>query len=95
MAIADIIMSSDGKVTIYHGYTLYKFGTNWLSFVENITILLHYVNLSHSFSSIKPLNICTTSWLHLVKHLYNWSSFVENRTVFYSMSIYLTGLGIF
>ena len=29
-----------------------KFGTNWLSFVENITVLLHYVNLSHGFTDI-------------------------------------------
>ena len=56
MAIADIVMSSYGRVTIYHGYTLYKFGTNWLSFVENITILLHHVNSSHSFPDILNLH---------------------------------------
>ena len=37
MAIADIEMSSCGKVALCLGYTLLKFGTNWLSFVENIT----------------------------------------------------------
>ena len=49
MAIADIDMSSCGKVALCLGYTLLKFGTNWLSFVENITVLLQHVNLSHSF----------------------------------------------
>ena len=48
MAIADIDMSSCSKVPLFLGYTLMKFGTNWLSFVENITVLLQHVNLSHS-----------------------------------------------
>ena len=56
MAIADIVMSSYGKVTVYNGYTLQKFGTNWLSFVENITVLPHHVNLSHSFTDILILH---------------------------------------
>ena len=38
MAIADIDTSSCGKVALCLGYTLLKFGTNWLSFVENITV---------------------------------------------------------
>ena len=33
-------MSNCGKVTLGLGYTLLKFGTNWLSLVENITVLL-------------------------------------------------------
>ena len=49
MDIADIDMSSCGKVPLCLGYTLLKFGTNRLHFVENITVLLQHVNLSHSF----------------------------------------------
>ena len=56
MAIADRIMPSYGKGTTYHSYTLSKFGTNRLSFVENITVLLHHVNLSHSFTDILILH---------------------------------------
>ena len=52
MDIADIDISSCGKVALRLGYTLWKFGTNWLSFVENITVLLQNVNLSHSFRDI-------------------------------------------
>ena len=52
MAIADIDMSSCVNVALCLGYTLLKFGTNWLSFVENITVLLQHVNLSHSFTDI-------------------------------------------
>ena len=52
MAIADIDMSSCSKVALCLGYTLLKFGTNWLSSVENITVLLQHVNLSHSFRDI-------------------------------------------
>ena len=52
MGIADIDMSSCGKVALCLGYTLLKFGTNWLSFVENITVLLRHVNLSHSLRDI-------------------------------------------
>ena len=52
MAIADIDVSRCGKVALCPGYTLLKFGTNWLSFVENITVLLQHVNLSHSFRHI-------------------------------------------
>ena len=52
MDIADIEMSSCGKVSLCLGYTMLKFGTNWLSFVENITVLLQHVNLSHSFRDI-------------------------------------------
>ena len=53
MAIADIVISSYFK----QGYHLswlqpVKFGTNWLSFVENIPVLLHHVNLSHSLADI-------------------------------------------
>ena len=49
MAIADIDMSSCSKVPLCLSYTLLKFGTNWLSFVQNITVLLQHVNLSHMF----------------------------------------------
>ena len=56
MAIADTVMSSCGKVALYYGYTLQKFGTNWLSFIENMTLLLHHVNLSHSFTDILILH---------------------------------------
>ena len=56
MAIADINMSSRIKVSLCLGYTLFKFSGNWLSFVENITVLLQHVNLSHSFR--KHLNFC-------------------------------------
>ena len=52
MAIVDIDMSSCSKVPICHGYNLLKFGTNWLSFVENIAVLLQHVNLSHGFRNI-------------------------------------------
>ena len=52
MDIADIDMSRYGKVPLCLGYTLLKFGTNWLSIVENITVLLQHVNLSHSFRDI-------------------------------------------
>ena len=52
MDIADIDMSSYGKVPPCLGYTLLKFGTNWFSLVENITVLLQHVNLSHSFRDI-------------------------------------------
>ena len=45
-------MSSCGKVPLCLGNTMLKFGTNWLSFVENITVLLQHVNLSHSFRDI-------------------------------------------
>ena len=60
MAIADIDMSSCGKGALCLGYTLLKLGTNWLSFVENITVLLHHVNLSNLLNFaflviIKPL----------------------------------------
>ena len=47
MAFADIDMSSNGKVFATHC----KFGTNWLLYVENITVLLQHVNLSVSGSS--------------------------------------------
>ena len=53
MAIADIDMSSCGKVALCPGYTLLKFGTNWLRFLENITVLLQHVNLSHSLGASK------------------------------------------
>ena len=49
MAIADIDMSSCSKVPLCLAYPLLKFGTNWLSFVENIKVLLQHVNLSHMF----------------------------------------------
>ena len=49
MAIAAINMSSCNKVSLCLGYTLLKFGRNLLSFIENITVLLQHVNLSHSF----------------------------------------------
>ena len=52
MDIADIDMSSYGKVPLCLGYTLLKFGINWLSLVENIRVLLQHVNLSHSFRDI-------------------------------------------
>ena len=35
------------------------FGTNWLSFIENITVLLQHDNLPHSFTDILILH----SWL--------------------------------
>ena len=56
MAMAEIDMSSCGKVSPCLGYTLLKFGTNWLSFVENITVLLQHVHLSHSFRDIEILH---------------------------------------
>ena len=49
MAIADIDMSNCSKVPLCLGYTLLKFGTTWLSFVENTTVLLQHVSLSHMF----------------------------------------------
>ena len=52
MAIADIDMSSCSKVPLCLGYNLLKFGTNWLSLVENITVLLQHVNLSHNLRDI-------------------------------------------
>ena len=48
MAMADIVLSSCGKLNQYLCYTLYKFGAYWLSFAENRTILLQHINLSHS-----------------------------------------------
>ena len=45
-------MSGCSKVPLCLGYTLMKFGTNWLSFVENITVSLQQVNLSHMFRNI-------------------------------------------
>ena len=42
-------MSSCSNVPLCLGYSLLKFGTNWLSYVENITVLLQHVNLSHMF----------------------------------------------
>ena len=53
MAIADIDMSSCSKVPPRLGCTLLKFGTNWLSFVENITVLLQHVNLSRVLGTFK------------------------------------------
>ena len=47
MAIADIDMSSCNKVPLCLGYNLLKFGTNWLSLVENITVFIQHVNLSN------------------------------------------------
>ena len=52
IAIADIDMSSCGKVPLCLGSTLLKSGTNWLSLVKNVTVLLQQVNLSHSFRDI-------------------------------------------
>ena len=52
MAIADIDMSSCNKVPLCLGYNLLKFGTNWLSLVESITVLLQHVNLSHNLRDI-------------------------------------------
>ena len=34
-------------------WLLHPVATNWLSFVENITVLLQYVNLSHSLGTFK------------------------------------------
>ena len=56
MAIAVIDMSSCGKAALRLGYTLLKFGKNWLSFVENITVLLQHVNLSYLFRLILLLH---------------------------------------
>ena len=56
MAIVDIDISSCSKVPLCLGYTLLKFCTNWLRFVENITVLLHPVNLSHNFTDILNLH---------------------------------------
>ena len=50
------ITISCGKVTLCHGYTLSKFGTNWSSSVEDIKVLLQHVNLSHNFKDILILH---------------------------------------
>ena len=52
MAIGDIDMSSCSKVPLCLGYKLWKFGTYWLSLVENITDLLQHVNLLHNLRDI-------------------------------------------
>ena len=67
MAIADIDMSSCGKVALCLGYTLLKFGTNSLSSVENRKVLLQHFNLSVRFRDILIfhfwlLHVCTEYW---------------------------------
>ena len=56
MVIAEIVLSHGGKVNLCHLYNSKYLVQIGLGFVEDITVLLHHVNLSDNFTHILILH---------------------------------------